>query len=108
LYKWSKKMTRMRKKKLKMIINCTIRNQNPQLIKKRTMMKKKKKDMKKSKSTITSSSPRQTREGRSAVSNAEAAGAFELQSTTIKVMLNIDLVSSIIFHITLSFTRLLA
>ena len=102
-------MTRMRKKKLKMIINCTIRNQNPQLIKKRTMTTTmKKKDMKKSKSTITSSSPRQTREGRSAVSNAEAAGAFELQSTTIKVMLNIDLVSSIIFHITLSLTRLLA
>ena len=66
MYKWSKKMTRTRKKKLKMIINCTIRNQNPQLIKKRTMMKKKK-DMKKSKSTITSSSPRQTREGRFAV-----------------------------------------
>ena len=69
LYKWSKKMTRMRrKKKLKMIINCTIRNQNPQLIKKRTMTTTmKKKDMKKSKSTITSSSPRQTREGRFAV-----------------------------------------
>ena len=64
LYKWSKKMTTMRKKKLKMIINCTIRNQNPQLIKKRTMMKKK--DMKKSKSTITSS-PRQTKEDRLAV-----------------------------------------
>ena len=68
MYKWSKKMTRMRKKKLKMIINCTIRNQNPQLIKKRTMTTRmKKKDMKKSKSTITSSSPRQTREGRFAV-----------------------------------------
>ena len=62
LYKWSKKMTRMRrKKKLKMIINCTIQNQNPQLTK-RTMMKKK--DMKKSRSTTTSSSPHQTKEGR--------------------------------------------
>ena len=67
MYKWLKNMTRTRKKKLKMIINCTIRNQNPQLIKKRTMTKMKKKDMKKSKSTITSSSPRQTREGRFAV-----------------------------------------
>jgi hypothetical protein len=64
LYKWSKKMTRMKKKKLKMIINCTILNQNPQLIK-RTMMKKK--DMKKSKSTITSSSLLQTKEDRLAV-----------------------------------------
>jgi hypothetical protein len=57
-------MTRMKKKKLKMIINCTILNQNPQLIK-RTMMKKK--DMKKSKSTITSSSLLQTKEDRLAV-----------------------------------------
>jgi hypothetical protein len=58
-------MTRMKKKKLKMIINCTILNQNPQLIK-RTMMKKK--DMKKSKSTITSSSSLlRTKEGRLAV-----------------------------------------
>ena len=65
MYKWSKKMTRMKKKKLKMIINCTILNQNPQLIK-RTMMKKK--DMKKSKSTITSSSSLlRTKEGRLAV-----------------------------------------
>ncbi len=64
MYKWSKKMTRMKKKKLKMIINCTILNQNPQLIK-RTMMKKK--DMKKSKSTITSSSLLRTKEGRLAV-----------------------------------------
>ena len=65
MYKWSKKMTRMKKKKLKMIINCTILNQNPQLIK-RTMMKKK--DMKKSKSTITSiSSLLRTKEDRLAV-----------------------------------------